>query len=110
MLKEFFELDIRFHVTPPLLISFAKCLFNHRDLRFIFLTSNLCLFINTNLLEKRIKFHKKNRKFFCGQDFLFRYIILGKGQFPSEPGIFLHQLRVGFRCLERLIGCSFFLG
>ena len=56
MLKEFFEMDIRFHVTPPLLIFFAKCLFNHRDLRFIFLTSNLCLFINTNLLEKRIKF------------------------------------------------------
>ena len=56
MLKEFFELDIRFHVTPPLLISFAKCLFNHRDLRFIFLTSNLRLCINTNLLEKRIKF------------------------------------------------------
>ena len=63
MLKEFFELDIRFHVTPPLLISFAKCLFNHRDLRFIFLTSNLCLFINTNLLEKRIKFHKKRPNF-----------------------------------------------
>ena len=56
MLKEFFELDIRFHVTPPLLISFSKCLFNYRDLRFIFLTSYLRLCINTNLLEKRIKF------------------------------------------------------
>ena len=56
MLKEFFELDIRFHVTPPRLISFAKCLFNYRDLRFIFLTSYLRLCINTNLLEKRIKF------------------------------------------------------
>ena len=56
MLKEFFELDIRFHVTPPLLISFAKYLFNCRSLRFIFLTSYLRLCINTNLLEKRIKF------------------------------------------------------
>ena len=56
MLKEFFELDIRFHVTPPLLISFSKCLFNHRDLRFIFLTSYLRLCINTNLLKKKIKF------------------------------------------------------
>ncbi len=71
MLKEFFELDIRFHVTPPLLISFAKCLFNYRDLRFIFLTSNLCLFINTNLLEKRIKFHKKTANFFAVKTFYF---------------------------------------
>ena len=44
MLKEFFELDIRFHVTPPLLISFAKCLFNHRDLRFIFLPP-ICVYL-----------------------------------------------------------------
>ena len=71
MLKEFFKLDIRFHVTPPLLISFAQCLFNHRDLSFIFLTSNLCLFINTNLLEKRIKFHKKTANFFAVKTFYF---------------------------------------
>ena len=44
MLKEFFELDIRFHVTSPLLISFAKYLFNHRDLRFIFLPP-ICVYL-----------------------------------------------------------------
>ena len=71
MLKEFFECNIRLHVTPPLLISFAKCLFNHRDLRFIFLTSYLCLFINTNLLEKRIKLHKKTANFFAVKTFYF---------------------------------------
>ena len=44
MLKKFFELDIRFHVTPPLLISFAKYLFNCRDLRFIFLPP-ICVYL-----------------------------------------------------------------
>ena len=55
MLKEFFELDIRFHVTPPRLISFAKCLFNHRDLRFIFLPP-ICVYLLIRIFWKKDKF------------------------------------------------------